>query len=238
MNILAKFISTHYKSFDQVSSEKFLLQFEDLRHYTSYLHLIVLRYEHTNGEFCLLVDPALESRDPAMLAQLDRESQRLQLSLHLDIESFYLFAKILLDKIARSIQFYFGEARGRSLDSHDSLTKNINLYVRDKELPDVSEDLLKEISALKSDICDYRDYVISHQKGTGIQRKTKFSAADLYSSITKEKIHLPNPELPQPPDSSIPPFLIKRIQGYLDSIINYLEVNQSHCVLISSEKAA
>ena len=31
--------------------------------------------------------------------------------LHLEIESFYLFAKILLDKVAHFVEFYFGPGR-------------------------------------------------------------------------------------------------------------------------------
>ncbi len=56
--------------------------------------------------------------------------------LHLEIESFDLFAKIFLDKIANFLEFYFESARGLSLDSHDQLVissetgrKGVELFV-------------------------------------------------------------------------------------------------------------
>ena len=54
----------------------------------------------------------------------ERQSQ-LTTELHLEIETFHLFAKILLDHAARFIERYFGKSRGLSLDSHDDLVKRI-----------------------------------------------------------------------------------------------------------------
>jgi hypothetical protein len=83
--------------------------------------------------------------------------------LHLDIESFYLFAKIYLDKIAHAFEFYFGPGRGKSMDSHDQLVKNFPAYAKEKGLT-LPSDLMSIATRLKSDISDYRDYEIAHEK--------------------------------------------------------------------------
>jgi hypothetical protein len=65
------------------------------------------------------------SQEQAMLYE---EDAQLAVLVHLEIESSYLFAKILLDKIAHAFEFYFGPSCKKSLDSHDSLVKNFTAY--------------------------------------------------------------------------------------------------------------
>src|SRR5689334_1122524 len=48
--------------------------------------------------------------------------------VHLEIESFYVFAKILLDRFAQLIQLFFGPARDLSLSSHHKLSNNIEQF--------------------------------------------------------------------------------------------------------------
>jgi hypothetical protein len=84
--------------------------------------------------------------------------------LHLDIASFYLFAKIFLDKIARFIEYYFGaQVRSRPLDSHDDLVKNLESYSEAKGLK-LPKGLMDAARNLKTKIADLRDYYISHEK--------------------------------------------------------------------------
>lgn len=84
--------------------------------------------------------------------------------LHLDIESFYIFAKIFLDKIARFIEHYFGaQVRHRPLDSHDDLVRNLEIYAESKGLT-LPIGLMTTAARLKTKIADHRDYHISHEK--------------------------------------------------------------------------
>jgi hypothetical protein len=52
---------------------------------------------------------------PPDIAALMSQSQGLTSDLHLEIESYYLFAKIILDDVARAIEYYFGPHRGLAL---------------------------------------------------------------------------------------------------------------------------
>ena len=60
---------------------------------------------------------------------ISRHSEVIAL-IHLDIETFYLFAKILLDRIATGIEVWFGAARSMSVSSHSKLTRNCERYAR------------------------------------------------------------------------------------------------------------
>jgi len=83
--------------------------------------------------------------------------------LHLEIESFYLFAKILLDTVARAIEKYFGQARGCSLDSHHDLLRNFEKYTALKKLI-VPTDFIEKATRLRKDVSDFRDQEIAHSK--------------------------------------------------------------------------
>jgi hypothetical protein len=95
--------------------------------------------------------------------------------LHLEIESFYLFAKILLDKIAHALEFYFGLGRKKSLDSHDGLVKNFAQYAEVKCLT-LPSDFMTIAARLKTDVSDYRDYEIAHEKSPRRMSGTVFDA--------------------------------------------------------------
>jgi hypothetical protein len=91
------------------------------------------------------------------------EEYPLSLRVQLEQESFYIFAKMLLDKVAHAIGVYFGEARGCSFASHDDLTKSIVKYSELLGL-EVNPSLVARMQQLKVDVADFRDKNISHEK--------------------------------------------------------------------------
>lgn len=96
------------------------------------------------------------------MAELEERDQ-LGLAIQLEIESFYLFAKILLDEAARAIEFYFGSMPRMALDSHDDLTKRIAGYARHHQLV-LPTRFVERTRRLKSDVSDFRDQQIAHHK--------------------------------------------------------------------------
>lgn len=94
--------------------------------------------------------------------RLMEESNRLTTLVHLEIESFYLFAKVFLDNVARFFYVYFGQERGVGLKSHDDLSKHHKKYFKAKGLV-ISEGLSESLTLLKESICDYRDKKIAHE---------------------------------------------------------------------------
>jgi hypothetical protein len=102
------------------------------------------------------------------------ESLERSYPVHLDVESFYLFAKILLDHVARAVEFYFGKARDLSLDSHDDFTKRAGPYLKTRGIA-VSDAFAARLHDLKRRIADLRDYQIAHEKSPRASRGTMFN---------------------------------------------------------------
>jgi hypothetical protein len=109
------------------------------------------------------------------LMTLHEEGLRLNIMLHLEIESYYLFAKIMLDKIVHALEFYFGQGRNISLDSHDNLVKYFEAYAEQKGLV-LPLEFMVMAKTLKTDISDYRDYDIAHEKSPRRMSGTMFDS--------------------------------------------------------------
>ncbi len=77
---------------------------------------VVVRFRRMISETA--ANPGTRELTAEEVADLEKDSQ-LQVSLHFEMESVLIFAKILLDKIAQFIEDFFGIIRGSSLRSHD-----------------------------------------------------------------------------------------------------------------------
>lgn len=98
-------------------------------------------------------------------SELWSEWHPLSLQVQLEQESFYIFAKMLLDKVAHAVGVYFGPAPKCSYQSHDALTKCFEKYCELLGLPRHPE-LSQSMEKLKIDVADFRDKVISHEKSS------------------------------------------------------------------------
>lgn len=152
--------------------------------------------------------------------RLMEEWSRLNTLVHLEIESFYLFAKIFLDKIALFIQNYFGQARGISLRSHDKWTKNHDEFRLVKRLT-YPRNLYKSIVFLNKCIVNYRDKQITHLHSQRTMRATTWGRAKnmkiaAYHSETKEQSY--SEELPE---------LMQVIDEYIQQLITLIESNRA-----------
>ena len=91
------------------------------------------------------------------------QSSALQANIQLDIESFYVFAKVTLDKIAQFCETYFGNQRGCTFKSHDNLVKYFSRYTEAKGLS-FPTGFLELSQKLKDLVSEYRDKHIAHHK--------------------------------------------------------------------------
>jgi hypothetical protein len=140
MTLLSDFVSSERKRFANEDNNKFAIGFSQISRYHLFLSLILKRYEeasraffeNTNAMQATLLPGTHRLTDAQV--KLREDGVRLSALVHLEIESYYLFAKICLDKIARALEFYFGQGRGKSLDSHDQLVKNFAAYAAEKRL--------------------------------------------------------------------------------------------------------
>ncbi|MCK6463201.1 MAG: hypothetical protein L6Q29_05300, partial [Candidatus Pacebacteria bacterium] len=144
--------------------------------------------------------------------------------VHLEIESFYLFAKTLLDKLALFLQNYFGQARGISLISHDKLTKGYVEYGTAKGLTypnGFSESLL----FLKEHVCDYRDKQISHLQNPRSIKGTLFNASG-QTRIVNTPLFPNQNELGMQVESKTLPELLHAIDTHIQLIILTVRENR------------
>jgi len=227
---LSKFISSERNRFDTRHDNMFAFSFSQVARYYEFLLIIAKRYEQSGKlftknfkEFQATINKRPGShRMTQRQMQIQEEGRGITLKLHLEIESFYLFAKILLDKFSRALEFYFGQARGLSLDSHNLLYKNLAKFSSDKGLK-YDKGLLELIKKLKEEISDFRDYQIAHHKNPRTTQGTMFSP-------TGETRMLLYSIYPKPEDKQVESKAIQELLALLDSytgkVINFLRKNQ------------
>lgn len=147
-------------------------------------------------------------------------------NLHLEIESFYLFAKILLDKIAHCVEFYFGPERGLSIDSHDNFAKSAVEYVERKGLSTTA--FVDAAPSWKLRISDYRDYNIAHEKSPRAQRASLVDAEG-NGRMAAFRLFPKNGESQK--DTEVVTVLLVDLDSYLQLLLRFMAANQNkaHC---------
>ncbi|MBI2590449.1 MAG: hypothetical protein HYW33_01005 [Candidatus Blackburnbacteria bacterium] len=229
---LSKFIDSERNRFENRHDNMFSFVFSDILIYYDYLQIILERYQPLSLEFVKNTKEMHESikiHSGTMDAQqmkLMGEGRKITKHLHLEIESFYLFAKILLDKISQAIQFYFGPARSLSLASHDKLTKHIENYAKTKALS-LSSELFETIKKLKSDISDFRDYQIQHIEE---YRQGRVARGTAFDGDGNTKLSLFS-VFPTEKDRQYESRHLKELEGeisaYIDNVIEFIEQNKT-----------
>jgi hypothetical protein len=174
---LNDFIDRQRRRFPIGSGNVFAFSFSKVSRHWRFLEIIQQRHDQASSSlaanfqaFRETVARGTGTLTPQQTAMLGAASA-LTDTVHLEIETFYLFAKILLDEVAHAIEYYFGPARNLSLRSHDKLSKSVLEYarVKDLKLPDGLEIAIAE---LKSRVSDFRDFQIAHETSPRTMRGT------------------------------------------------------------------
>lgn len=234
INKINDFIGCERSRFENKTDNTFSLTFSEISHYLQYLYILSQEYEQISKQF-MTISKALQNTfknqkgsNPMTVEQeeLYAKNREITTNLHLKIESFYLFAKILLDKISVSIEFYFGSQRGLSLNSHDDLTKNIERYVIAKGIK-LSAGFVDEVKKLKVDISDFRDYQIQHvspgRRGR-LVRATMWDG-DGSTSISMTTMYPKEGEESQKNSRKISE-LISELESYIERVLKVIENNR------------
>lgn len=230
---LRDFISTERNRFEDNHNNMFVRSFSEITRYYDFLKIILERYKTASKS---LIDNTKDLHASIAHDNSNKLSEKqytllsrnygLSLNVHLEIESFYLFAKVLLDKIALSIQFYFGEPeRKLSLASHDKLTKHIEAYARARSLY-ISQGFVDIVKKLKEDIADYRDYQIQH---IHIHRYPRLVRGTIYDDEGNTRLSV-NTLYPKHGDkqcdSKYLHELLSEVESYIEKLIIFIEQNK------------
>jgi hypothetical protein len=139
---LNAFVEAHRERLKAEHGNIFAFSFSKVIRHWRFLEIIHHRHAEASAAFAANTQALLRSIPPKgrgvftpEQAELYVAGDRLSVATHLEVEFFYLFAEILLDDVARAIEYYFGAARNLPLDSHDDLSKNLVKYAEAKELP-------------------------------------------------------------------------------------------------------
>jgi hypothetical protein len=236
---LEEFIRGERSNYRGENDNLFAFALSQVSRYQRFLRIILVRHDKVGREFLSSIESCSKKMQSHMgayeltnedLAEWERQSQ-LTTKLHLEIETFYLFAKILLDHSARFIERYFGQCRGLSLDSHDDLVKRFAKFASTHNLL-VQPAFLAIAERLKKRIADFRDYQIAHKKSPrtmyattwGSERETKLSMPQLYPR---------GKELESAPaESESLQALMAEIEGYLRQITEFIVANRQRSVFM------
>ncbi len=185
MDMLFGFIMSERFHYDDDDQNKFAIHFWPALRYYGFLLIILDKYEKASKKMVEVLEkewklmPKGDGRPVRMTmkqARLMEKSSGLMTLVHLEIESFYLFAKIFLDNVARFLYVYFGQMhlKGAGLQSHDNLAQYHERYFKAKGIV-IPENLSESIILLKERICNYRDKEISHEHSLRAIKATSWS---------------------------------------------------------------
>ncbi len=162
----------------------FAFSFREVERYYDFIEIIYVRHASAVKEYLKAFNALQRTIDKSPGSHSTTAEQlvlletllRLGNIVQLEIESYYLFAKMLLDKIARAVEFYFGKAHKLALDSHDDFVKCIEAYSAAKNIAlderlvtiyPTEKDEQKEtqlLDSLSSEIGEYTELVIAFIK--------------------------------------------------------------------------
>jgi hypothetical protein len=174
-----EFLHAEFPNFADTARNRLCHAVDPLIRYEWYVRTIFFRHGALVREFQLLDSDFQEfiaggSRggQPTIdQQQLLLRRGQISNNIAMDIETFYVFAKIFLDRIAIFVEHYFGQLRGVSIHSHDKLAKNLLGFLQGHSI-DASPGLQSTLSELKRRIANFRDYQIAHEQGSQTIRGT------------------------------------------------------------------
>lgn len=177
--LLASATATYLDSFIDVERKRyhddfFASSLWQAFRYLAFLAYVEDRYEAVSAEVYALMERE-EKRGKVKITKAIRAEIELQDELinqaHMEVETYYLFAKIALDKIAHFVEDYFGQARHVSLRSHGNWKKHFARYCESKRLV-TPDGMLDRITLLERDIAEFRAKSIAHLQHPRVFRGT------------------------------------------------------------------
>lgn len=142
---LSAFIETYRSRMNNENNNLFAASAGAWWRYHAFLTIILTRFDHSDAEsveahrrFMQRVRRPEATGTTRPMTPEDTEAWHHSVAgtivLHLDIESFYLFAKILLDRIADTFGLVFGVKWKLSGSSYSDLSKRFETLCREKVL--------------------------------------------------------------------------------------------------------
>lgn len=197
--------------------------------YYRFIDIILMEYKR--------VDPLLSASHQAFLGRPSglltpnemeemRRGAELTARLHLQVESFYVFTKILLDRIAETFGFLFDKKFTSFGSTHVQLKRGFPNICATKGLRIEPTDIPTLLVQLETRIVKHRTDIIEHLQNPATWHATVWGADQ------KNKIVLQPFLPPETPPNAPPPWqsedldeLILLLNRYVTAMIDFFEVN-------------
>jgi len=200
--------------------------------YLAYLAIILPRAEAADAAYHEVTERLMESAraatrgvarsmtpaEQAVVGALELRS----IVAHLEIESFYVFAKILLDRVADSMARYFGLTLLRHGSSHSELQSGAFKNLCARRTMD-GRSIQAMLDDLRKRIVDHRTKVIEHLN------EPDFARAILYNPGAGAKMLLAGC-MTEPLAT-----LLEEVDSYVVSILAFMQANGRHSIIEQRE---
>lgn len=224
--IIDEFVKNERSKFQNIDNNIFAMSFGQIQRYREFIEIIYGRYQKLSDAHTENFDAFTKSLEKNGGGPMSVEQQKsynkhmfLNTELHLEIESFYIFAKILLDKIANLMGVYFGEMPKVSYLSHNKFVKSLPAFT--KTIKVKSEILINSAKQI-TDIVDFRDDHIVHK---GSPRDTFGTTWSKNKRPQRVKVRIYPKETDNQKESGSLDELMKNTDLYIKNIIDFIEQN-------------
>jgi hypothetical protein len=156
-------------------------------------------------------------------------------TLALEIKSFYLFSKILLDRIADAISRFVGIPKKTKGSSHQWIIRGFYHTSKGMGL-DISPTFKKYVDTLLKRVIDYRDDLIEYPDDASLLTTITVASEGHFSLSTSTAPGTPPPSPGK--TSENPRVLLREIDDYLMETIDFFERNLSKSALRAPRKRA
>jgi len=225
--LLYSYAAEERNKFDGKWNNLFAFSVSHAATFARYLDIVLERYAVASADYAGDTRRNWDALKAGEAPSWSRErGLELQTLVHLEIESAYLLAKILLDRLAMHVEYVFGQARGRSLGSHHKLIDNLDAYARDRGLTGPPTALLEKARSLREKISNYRDGEITHATNPRVTRGTTVSLEGRVA-ISGGMLYPTEHDQIGGHDSLTPLELGALLDDYVEELVAYLRVNIS-----------
>lgn len=238
--ILVEFINKERWRFDGDYNNLFNFVFTEVYRYYGFLKMICNKHRVTLLEYAVISN-ALYGPIPADARSHTMTEQQIDLynnmrqttdEMQLEVESFYMFAKIFLDKMAFAIEYYFGRGQGKELRHHSMVQKlhngdllKIEHYCQIKGII-IPKKLLGKMIDIQEVISSFRDDNITHLRSSRIVRGVgldgRMSLGKYRPRDEKDSVWISSESLDG---------ILESVDDYVSQIVAFIQANSEKTAL-------
>ena len=231
------FIAEQSKGLDTGKSNYFGIVFGEVIKYYDYLIVLLPKYQEISELHVQSIKDRIkrEKNIPQGSRTMTNgdiawrnKSYVRQIRLHLELESLFIYASILLDRIASATQYYFGKS-SRQWRSFEAMKNYLDGYCENKNLSKPSKGLMKTMSWLYGNVCEFRHTIVVHKHEDSYRVRLVFGTG--WDNDSNEAYFNLGLMYPKGNEKTViskkPSEILNKLNGFIYLWIEYLKLNES-----------